>query len=419
MASVNALAREIVFKVVYYGAGLSGKTTTLQHIHAATRPEHRGKMVSLATPVDRTLYFDFLPIRLPAVRGMGVRFQLFTVPGQVYYNATRKLVLTGADGLVFVADSQAGRVDANLETLENLRTNLAEHDRSLASVPHVIQHNKRDLSDVLPIEELDQMLNRHRAPSFGTVATKGDGVFEALEAVGKAVVAAFEATMPVGERTLSAAFESIEGGLSEALRNAPGEALAVSDAFGARLPAPSPEVHPRTASAEVHPRPAPVEARPRAASGTRRAEGEDGAISPSKQSDADPAVEATGEPPARAVLQGEPLHGFTLADLWPEAERPSVREAELAIVAHRYTRAVELCDALVTRALASAAGVFGAAEAPRDPAAVPILLGVDGRQYLAFRALVREARGGAPVEPRRALEAMAFAVHVRVLRSSI
>src|SRR5215471_17335279 len=116
MPVVNPLSREVVFKVVYYGPGLGGKTTSLQHIHATTLPEHRGKMVSLATPVDRTLYFDFLPIRLPNVRGMSVRLQLFTVPGQVYYNATRKLVLTGADGLVFVSDSQAGRVDANLET---------------------------------------------------------------------------------------------------------------------------------------------------------------------------------------------------------------------------------------------------------------------------------------------------------------
>src|SRR5712671_7435245 len=126
MASVNALARELVFKVVYYGPGLGGKTTTLQHIHATVRPEHRGKMVSLATPVDRTLYFDYLPIRLPKVRGMGVRLQLFTVPGQVYYNATRKLVLTGADGLVFVADSQRVRLDANTESLNNLRENLLD-----------------------------------------------------------------------------------------------------------------------------------------------------------------------------------------------------------------------------------------------------------------------------------------------------
>src|SRR3954469_5389327 len=142
MASVNALGRELVFKVVYYGPGLGGKTTTLQHVHATAKPEHRGKMVSLATPVDRTLYFDFLPIRVPHVRGMGVRLQLFTVPGQVYYNATRKLVLTGADGLVFVSDSQAGRVDSNIESLENLRENLQEHGRALADVPHIVQHNK-------------------------------------------------------------------------------------------------------------------------------------------------------------------------------------------------------------------------------------------------------------------------------------
>src|SRR3954470_3632188 len=157
MASVNALARELVFKIVYYGPGLSGKTTTLQHIHATSKPEHRGKMVSLATPVDRTLYFDFLPIRIPRVHGMGIRLQLFTVPGQVYYNATRKLVLTGADGLVFVSDSQASRGDANVEALENLRENLQEHGRLLAGFPHVLQHNKRDVADALALEDLDRM----------------------------------------------------------------------------------------------------------------------------------------------------------------------------------------------------------------------------------------------------------------------
>src|SRR5687768_12033121 len=157
MASVNPLSREIVFKVVYYGAGLGGKTTTLEHLHATARPEHRGKLVSLATPVDRTLFFDFLPVRLPRVRGMSVRLQLFTVPGQVYFNATRKLVLTGADGIVFVSDSQAARADANLESLENLRENLAEQGRELGKIPLVLQHNKRDLPDVLSLEELDSM----------------------------------------------------------------------------------------------------------------------------------------------------------------------------------------------------------------------------------------------------------------------
>src|SRR5215210_6198478 len=134
MASVNPHTRELVFKLVFYGPGLGGKTTSLQYIHATAKPEHRGKMVSLATPVDRTLYFDFLPIRVPGIRGSSVRLQLFTVPGQVYYNATRKLVLTGVDGLVLVFDSQRARADANLESLENLRENLSAHGRDLSSI---------------------------------------------------------------------------------------------------------------------------------------------------------------------------------------------------------------------------------------------------------------------------------------------
>jgi signal recognition particle receptor subunit beta len=386
MASVNALARELVFKIVYYGPGLCGKTTTLQHIHATAKPEHRGKMVSLATPVDRTLYFDFLPIRLPLLRGMGVRLQLFTVPGQVYYNATRKLVLTGADGLVLVTDSQAGRVDANLETLGNLRENLAEHGRSLAGVPHIVQHNKRDLSDVLPIEELDKMLNEHRAPSFGTVATKGDGVYEALEAITGLVITAFEASLPAGERRVSAQLEAIEGGLSEALRRADAPSHGSGHPVIASLTAP-----PAGPSAE-------------------------GSLSVPDV--IDKGAEAPGELAARAVTRNDSPLGFTLADLWPETERAAVREAETAIAGHRYARAVELCDVLVARVLASAALVFGSAEAPRDPASVPILLGLDGRQYLAFRALVREARSGVPVEVRRALEAMAFAAQARIMRSA-
>src|SRR5262245_12123946 len=134
MASVNPLSRELVFKIVYYGPGLGGKTTSLEHLHATAKPEHRGKLVSLATPVDRTLYFDFLPVRLPPIRGMNVRLQLFTVPGQVYFNATRKLVLTGADGIVFVSDSQEGRLDADIESFHNLRDNVTELGRDRKSV---------------------------------------------------------------------------------------------------------------------------------------------------------------------------------------------------------------------------------------------------------------------------------------------
>jgi mutual gliding-motility protein MglA len=390
MASVNALGRQLVFKIVYYGPGLSGKTSTLQHIHATAAPEHRGKMVSLATPVDRTLYFDFLPLRVPNVRGMGVKLQLFTVPGQVYYNATRKLVLTGADGLVFVADSQAGRVDANLEALENLRDNLREHGRSLDDFPHIIQHNKRDLNDVLSIKELDEMLNEHKAPSFGTSATKGDGVYESLDAITRLVVTAFESSIPPAERHISAELEAIEGGLGEALRNAD-----ASDPLAQDPPA--------VISSLTDP---PL--------GGRNGRGPSG-------EQLDRGAEAPGEVAARAVVKSDrsSAPGTSLAELWPEAEREQVREIEAAISGRRYARAIELSDALVTRVLASAAGVFGSAEAPRDAATVPLLLGLDGRMYLAFRLLVREARSGRSLDAKAALEALVFAAQARILRSAL
>jgi signal recognition particle receptor subunit beta len=391
MASVNALGRQLVFKIVYYGPGLSGKTSTLQHIHATARPEHRGKMVSLATPVDRTLYFDFLPLRVPNVRGMGVKLQLFTVPGQVYYNATRKLVLTGADGLVFVSDSQAGRIDSNLEALENLRDNLREHGRTLDDFPHVIQHNKRDLSDVLSLKELDEMLNPHRAPSFGTSATKGDGVYESLEAITRLVVTAFESSIPPGERQISAELEAIEGGLGEALRNADAPDPVLQD---------SPSV---------------------IASLTDPPKGERGGRSGAGRDRIDRGAEAPGEVAARAVVKSDrsTVPSTSLCELWPEGEREQVREVEAAIEGRRYARAIELCDALVTRVLASAAGVFGSAEAPRDAATVPLLLGLDGRMYLAFRLLVREARSGGALDSRAALEALVFAAQARILRSAL
>ena len=195
MPVVNPLARELVFKLVYYGPGLGGKTTSLQHIHATSKPEHRGKIVSLATPVYLTLYFDFLPIRVPNMRGLGVRLQLFTVPGQVYYNATRKLVLTGADGVVMVLDSQRVRADANLESLENLRENLAEQNMDIDDIPLVLQYNKRDLEGskipVLGLEEMDQDMNsrlEEPVPSFAASAVKGDGVFETLKEITKMTV---------------------------------------------------------------------------------------------------------------------------------------------------------------------------------------------------------------------------------------
>jgi small GTP-binding protein len=185
---VNPLTREISAKVVFYGPGLSGKTTTLKHIYSAVKPQRRGELVTLATEGDRTIFFDFLPLHVKEVRGMGVRFQLYTVPGQVFYEATRRLVLAGADGVVFVADSQIAARQANLESLDDLKRNLASHDVDPESFPVVFQYNKRDLPSLMSAEEMNEELNWLRAPAHETCATRGDGVLPALREVSKLVI---------------------------------------------------------------------------------------------------------------------------------------------------------------------------------------------------------------------------------------
>jgi signal recognition particle receptor subunit beta len=183
MSSVNLFTREISIKIVYYGPGLGGKTSSLQYVHRALKSDSRGQLVSLATGSDRTLYFDFLPVKLPKLRGYAIRVQLYTVPGQVHYNSTRKLVLAGADGIVFVADSQADRANANVESLENLRENLAEQGLRLDQVPYILQYNKRDVPDVLPVGDLNAALNGGKVPAFETIATSGRGIFEGLKSI--------------------------------------------------------------------------------------------------------------------------------------------------------------------------------------------------------------------------------------------
>ncbi len=512
MPVVNPLARELVFKIVYYGPGLGGKTTTLQHIHATTKPEHRGKMVSLATPVDRTLYFDFLPIRVPNVRGMGVRLQLFTVPGQVYYNATRKLVLTGADGVVIVFDSQRLRSDANLESLENLCDNLREHGRALADIPHVIQFNKRDLVDTVPIHELEGKLNRNKAAAFSTVATRGDGVFETLEAITRSVLEDFDRRMPEMRGVAVQELALPEGGLAEALRRAegsppPSSARSASASASAKAAEPrhpsglmrlstlpeadpgedaaravtgSGEAPPETVdSSDRHPTPVSRGSFPVADRGTtaeqagRRAttlqsayvpelaaqlegnsksssppegDGTSGrnpksspaALAPRLASLDTAAFEAPAptkaahgiarptEPPAselaRAARASLASGGriFSFESLWPVPERPAVHELEAALAAGDPARAVALAEQLAARALASAAGVLGStADAPRDPATVALLLGVDGRRYLEFRALARDARAGREISQIEALAAYTMAIDLRLARGKV
>ena len=188
MTFINYAAREINCKIVYYGPGLCGKTTNLEHVYGKVTPDTRGKLISLATETERTLFFDFLPLSLGEIRGFKTRFHLYTVPGQVFYDASRKLILKGVDGVVFVADSQIERTEANVESVENLRTNLGEQGYDLDKIPYVIQYNKRDLPNAAPMDELQNLLNPKGVPHFEAVAPKGEGVYETLKAIAKLIL---------------------------------------------------------------------------------------------------------------------------------------------------------------------------------------------------------------------------------------
>lgn len=427
MASVNPHTRELVFKLVFYGPGLGGKTTTLQYIHAATKAEHRGKMVSLATPTDRTLYFDFLPIRLPRVRGMAVRLQLFTVPGQVYYAATRKLVLSGADGVVFVADSQNGRSDTNQEALDDLHANLAEHNRTLAEVPHTFHWNKRDLGDLVSTEDLDRRFNKLGAPSLGTIATKGDGVFDGLERITRLVLKSYESDPKVRIEASAVPEEGIAQALRDMEESKTDGSIEAPTKVSALVPESGPDV---------------MTSAPSETSLARGKPDTKGSGAWSRFTFPDPSGGPTLTP-APAIVSGVPgggtesprpptvgatspslesdkpvsaRHAFSMADLWPEAERESVRQAEAMMAAKDAVNSILACDVLVTRVLASAAGLVGTLDAPRDPAVVALLLGLDGARYLHFRTAVRAARHREPVTMRDAFEGFTFALEARRAR---
>jgi len=190
MSLINYAGREINCKIVYYGTGLGGKTTNLEYVYSKVNPDAKGKMISLATETERTLFFDFLPIDLGDVKGFKTRFHLYTVPGQVYYNASRKLILKGVDGVIFVADSQAERMEANIEAMHNLYENLDSYGYDLTTIPFAMQYNKRDLPNAMPMPDLRAQLNPMGVPDFEGVAIEGRGVFETLGAVSKMVVQA-------------------------------------------------------------------------------------------------------------------------------------------------------------------------------------------------------------------------------------
>jgi len=188
MSFINYSSKEINCKIVYYGPGLCGKTTNLQYVYGKTNPVAKGKMISLATETERTLFFDFLPLTLGEIKGFKVRFHLYTVPGQIFYDASRKLILKGVDGVVFVADSQVERMEANIESFENLAINLKEQGYDLEKLPYVVQYNKRDLPNAAPLEELRNLLNPKGITEFEACAATGEGVFETLKGISKLVL---------------------------------------------------------------------------------------------------------------------------------------------------------------------------------------------------------------------------------------
>jgi len=188
LSVINYASREINCKIVYYGPGLGGKTTNLKKIYEKLNPNHRGEMVSLCTDIDRTLFFDFVPVDLGSIKGFKTRFHLYTVPGQVYYNASRKLILRSVDGMIFIADSQIERIEDNIESMRNLIENLKDYNMNLSEMPFVIQYNKRDLPNIAPVEQINKLLNPLKVPYFEAVANEGIGVFSTLKETSKLVL---------------------------------------------------------------------------------------------------------------------------------------------------------------------------------------------------------------------------------------
>jgi signal recognition particle receptor subunit beta len=433
MASINRLKRELLFKIVFYGPGLGGKTTTLRHVHAATKPENRGNMVSLATDTDRTLYFDYLPVQLLKLGDMGVKLQLYTVPGQVYYAATRKLVLSGADGVVFVADTQAARLDSNHESLDDLNANLAEQGRKLSSVPHAFQWNKRDLPDLVPVDELDRRLNLFGAPSVPTIATTGEGVFETLERVTRLAVEAYRADLPGGARAegVPLFLDADEIGLADAIKGLthakapkpPSSERRAPEAAGALAAAPAGAAAAPVAAAPASARkPSPAVAAVSSTSSFSSlptpppAEGAARGAPPPAPPVAIPAAPPTPVPSAAIPVSpasAPGTQGFSLADLWPANDRDAVRRAEAALAAGDTGGAVSACEDLVSRVLASGSMILGGQSHPRDPVILVTLLGLDGVRYLGFRGVARGMRSKRPPSLRDAMECYAFALEAR------
>ncbi len=414
MASFSSATRELVLKLVYYGPGLGGKTTSLKALHAAVRPEHRGRMISLATPVDRTLYFDFLPVRLPSVGDVQMRLQLFTVPGQVYFNATRKLVLTGADGVIFVADSQVVRLDANVESLDNLRDNLRELGKGLDDIPLVFSYNKRDLDDVLSIEELDRALNPKRHPSLGTSATKGEGVFEPLDSIVRLALNDLVRRKVLPPDVMVPNDGTVAQRLSSVQADTPARSVepahivagtAVKDLGATTVVPPNAGLELALAAAmnsndfgkTMIPAPSPVPSAP----ATVRASA--------------PSIES-----ALAQEVAEPRAGrraSSLAPLFDADEHEAVRTIEDAIEEGLHARALLLLEALLVRVLDRALRVLGRSEGMHEAGAWA--LGISAERYSRVRACAQRVRRGLNASRREILEAYVLASSAQIALDAI
>jgi signal recognition particle receptor subunit beta len=373
VSSVNLYTKEISLKIVYYGPGLGGKTSSLQYIHRAIKPDARGQLVSLSTGVDRTLYFDFLPVKLPKLRGYTVRVQLYTVPGQVHYNSTRKLVLTGADGIVFVADSQRPRREANVESFQNLGDNLREQGLSLERMPHLLQYNKRDMPDLLSVHELDAALNPYRAPTFETSAIKGVGVFEALKSITTLVLSDLR-------RRGVWRTDGKEAGGGGAAQPSPSVSSSAPSIAGEGVPVSELRDEP----SQPHKTPTTDPSSSIASSLQALAERE-------------PEPPLTLQPlePEEPVVDGGVLaRGATLSEILPPGPlRDSVVSVEY--LAHRgdYAGAVVAAGRSFSE-MARAGSAVGGAGAQEGPALYALMLGVAGERYLRFRETAARAAGG-------------------------
>ncbi len=366
-------------------------------------------MVSLATDTDRTLYFDYLPIKLLQLGDVTVKLQLYTVPGQVYYAATRKLVLSGADGIVFVADTQAERMDSNLESLDDLNANLAEQGRKLSAVPHVFQWNKRDLPNVVPLDELDRRFNLFGAPSMATVATRGDGIFDVLERVTRSVIEAYRAELPTQASKpagIPIFLDAEEVGLAGAIRDLADSqpARPASSHRRGATPAPSSSTSPSapssSSSSAAGVSPVPMRPSPRPSPGP----------SPSPQALPQAEPERQSHPTTPAPPSAS---SFSLGDLWPPGDRESVHRAEHLLAMRDASGAIAACEDLLSRVLATGSVLLGGQPHARDPALVVSLLGLNGARYLAFRAVARGVRAKREPTLREALECYAFAIEAR------